>query len=63
MLLKVEELFVVLIITVVLFGSRKLPELGSTISESIREFRKGLRGKLKLQPVLAEKPKSEHNKV
>ena len=40
---KVEELVVVLIIILVLFGAKKLPELSRGISDSVREIRKGFR--------------------
>jgi sec-independent protein translocase protein TatA len=40
---KVEELVVVLVIILVLFGAKKLPELSRGISESVREIRKGFR--------------------
>ena len=40
---KVEELIIVLIIILVLFGAKKLPELSKGISESVREIRKGFR--------------------
>jgi sec-independent protein translocase protein TatA len=40
---KVEELVVVLIIILVLFGAKKLPELSRGISESVREVRKGFK--------------------
>lgn len=40
---KVEELVVVLIIILVLFGAKKLPELSKGIAESVREVRKGFR--------------------
>jgi sec-independent protein translocase protein TatA len=38
---KVEELLIVLIIILVLFGAKKLPELSRAIGESVREVRKG----------------------
>lgn len=38
---KAEELVVVLIIILVLFGGKKLPELSRGLSTSIREVRKG----------------------
>ena len=38
---KVEELVVVLVIVLVLFGAKKLPELSRGIAESVREVRKG----------------------
>ncbi len=37
-----EELVVVLIIILVLFGGKKLPELSRSIGESIKELRRGL---------------------
>lgn len=40
---KVEELVVVLVIILVLFGAKKLPELSRGIGESVREIRKGFR--------------------
>jgi sec-independent protein translocase protein TatA len=40
---KVEELVVVLVIILVLFGAKKLPELSKGISQSVREIRKGFR--------------------
>jgi sec-independent protein translocase protein TatA len=40
---KVEELVVVLVIILVLFGGKKLPELSRGLSESIKEVRKGFR--------------------
>lgn len=43
MLGKFEELLLLLIIILVLFGAKKLPELSRAISESVREIRKGFR--------------------
>ena len=40
---KVEELVIVLIIILVLFGAKKLPELSKGIADSIKEVRKGFR--------------------
>jgi sec-independent protein translocase protein TatA len=36
------ELIVILIIILLLFGSRKLPELSRSLGESMREIRKGI---------------------
>jgi sec-independent protein translocase protein TatA len=38
------ELIIILIIILVLFGGKKIPELTRSIGESIREFKKGLNG-------------------
>jgi len=37
------ELIIVLIILVLLFGARRLPELGSSLGEAIQNFRKSFR--------------------
>lgn len=38
---KTEELVIVLIIILVLFGAKKLPELSKGIAESVKEVRRG----------------------
>jgi sec-independent protein translocase protein TatA len=40
-----SELLIILGIVVVLFGARRLPELGSGVGQAIRNFKKGLSGK------------------
>jgi len=39
------ELMLILAIVVVLFGARRLPELGSGVGKAIRNFKEGLAGK------------------
>ena len=39
------ELLIILGIVVVLFGARRLPELGSGVGKAIRNFKGGLSGK------------------
>jgi len=39
------ELIIVFVIILVLFGGKKLPELGRGIGDAIREFRKSLKNK------------------
>ena len=39
------ELVIVLAIVVVLFGARRLPELGSGVGKAIKNFKSGLSGK------------------
>jgi sec-independent protein translocase protein TatA len=38
------ELIVILLIVVLFFGGKKLPQLGSSLGESVRNFKKGLKG-------------------
>ncbi len=37
------ELVVVLLIVVLMFGGKKLPQLGSSLGESIKNFKKGMK--------------------
>lgn len=39
-----QELFVILIIVIVLFGGRRLPEIGRALGKSLREFKKASSG-------------------
>lgn len=38
------ELVIVLLIVVLMFGGKKLPQLGSSLGESIKNFKKGVKG-------------------
>lgn len=38
------EMLAILVVALVVFGPRKLPELGKSLGQGIREFRKGTRG-------------------
>ena len=40
-----QELLIVFGIVVVLFGARRLPELGSGVGKAIRNFKAGISGK------------------
>lgn len=37
------ELTIVLLIVVLFFGGKKLPQLGSSLGESIKNFKKGMK--------------------
>jgi len=37
------ELIVILLIVLLFFGGKKIPQLGSTLGESIKNFKKGLK--------------------
>ncbi|MGH9465446.1 MAG: twin-arginine translocase TatA/TatE family subunit [Thermoanaerobaculia bacterium] len=39
-----QELLLVFLIVLVIFGASKLPQLGRGLGEGIRNFRKGMRG-------------------
>jgi sec-independent protein translocase protein TatA len=36
------ELIIILVIALLIFGPKKLPEMGASIGKSIKEFRKGM---------------------
>ncbi len=38
------ELLIMLVIVVLIIGGRRLPELGKSLGDAIREFQKALRG-------------------
>jgi sec-independent protein translocase protein TatA len=49
------EIAIVLVLVLIIFGPKKLPELGSSLGKSIRGFRKGLKeGKDEVQSTVAE---------
>lgn len=56
------ELLIVLGIVIVLFGARRLPELGSGIGQAIRNLKAGLSGKdeVDVTPEKDEVTKSEN---
>ncbi len=37
------EIFVILLVVVLLFGAKRLPEIGRALGEGIREFKKNLK--------------------
>ncbi len=41
---RIEELLVVLLIILVLFGAKRIPELARSIGQSINEVKKGIAG-------------------
>jgi len=40
-----QELLIVLLIVIIIFGARKLPELGKSLGEGIRNFKSSVSGK------------------
>ncbi len=40
----IEKLSLVLVIVLVMFGARRIPEIGGSIGKGIREFKRGMRG-------------------
>ena len=61
--LGMPELILILVISLVIFGPSKLPEMGASIGKAIREFRNATNGnsdmELNRQATLASEKKSE----
>lgn len=52
------ELGIILVIVIVLFGARRLPEIGSGVGKAIKNFKAGLSGKDEID-VTPEKAEQE----
>ena len=59
-LLQPTHLIVIGIVLIVLFGGRKLPELGKGLGEGLRGFREGLKGE-QAQPSAQAQNTSQQN--
>jgi sec-independent protein translocase protein TatA len=44
------ELILIILIIIIIFGARKLPELGKSLGEGIKNFRKSISSKEKESP-------------
>lgn len=53
------ELIVILVIVIVVFGAGRLPEIGSAMGKSIRNFKKASEGKdeIEIKPTSKDEPK------
>jgi sec-independent protein translocase protein TatA len=45
-----QELIIILVIALVIFGGKKLPEVGSGLGKAIREFKRGTSGRARIEP-------------
>jgi sec-independent protein translocase protein TatA len=50
------ELILIVVIIVIIFGAKKLPELGKSLGEGIKNFRKSISGKEKEEGSSSDKP-------
>jgi len=55
----IQELLVILLIVIIIFGASKLPQLGKGLGEGIRNFRKGVKSLSEGEEPEAEEDKSE----
>lgn len=56
------ELLLIVLIIIIIFGARKLPELGKSLGEGIKNFRKSITSKEKENESPPEKPEPPTNK-
>ena len=56
--LGMQELLVILVIILILFGASRLPELARSLGSSVKEFRKGTHE----EPEISKSEKSEEKK-
>ncbi|MDE0124061.1 MAG: twin-arginine translocase TatA/TatE family subunit [Bryobacterales bacterium] len=53
-----QELLVVLLIALVIFGGKKIPELGRGLGDGIRQFKSSLKGEDQAEAAVEEKSKA-----
>ena len=57
-----QELLIILVIVLILFGANRLPELARSLGSSVKEFKKGV-SEVKAEDTTAATKKSEENKT
>jgi sec-independent protein translocase protein TatA len=57
-----QELLIILVIVLILFGANRLPELARSLGSSVKEFKKGV-NEVKAEDNTAAAKKSEENKT
>lgn len=56
-----QELVVILLIALLLFGAKKLPDIAKALGKSVNEFKKGIDGKEKSEVEKIEEEKKDKN--
>ena len=54
-----QELLIILVIVLVLFGANRLPDLARSLGSSMKEFKKGMNEVTKDEPTAAAKKEEE----
>jgi sec-independent protein translocase protein TatA len=57
-----QELLIILVIVLILFGANRLPELAKSLGSSVKEFKKGV-NEVKAEDAAAAAKKTEENKT
>jgi len=58
--LGITEVTAILFIVVVIFGARRLPEIGSGIGKAIKNFKAGVSGKDEIDVTPSEQPENDN---
>jgi len=58
--LGIQELIIILLIVIIIFGARKLPELGKSLGEGIKNFKSSVSGKDKSKETAPPDDKNHH---
>lgn len=53
--LGMQELVIILVIALVIFGGKKIPELGKGLGDGIRQFKSSLKGEEQSEPAAEQK--------
>jgi len=57
------EIFIILLMALLLFGPRKLPELARSMGEAVREFKKQVNAIREEAKPLDDMPNASHNRL
>jgi len=57
------EMLIILAVVILIFGAKKLPQIGAGLGQGIQNFRKAVKGKDEIDEpeLLEEKEKQEHD--
>lgn len=58
-----QELLIILVIVLILFGANRLPELARSLGSSVKEFKKGVNEAQKDDTIAAAAKKEEEKKA
>ena len=58
-----QELLIILVIVLILFGANRLPELARSLGSSVKEFKKGVNEAQKDETTAAASKKEEEKKA
>lgn len=57
-----QELLIIMVLVLVIFGAGKLPQVGSALGKGIRGFKEGVKGEGETEPEKEDKPPIEIRK-